>query len=75
MIAEPAATECLDDWEFCRHVDLGWSWRNVNETGITESRSHFDTFADAMEDAVKHGLQPGISRIVSVTPDRRFHAR
>jgi hypothetical protein len=68
-------TKRMDDWDFHRHPDLKWGWRNVKTRGVTESHAHFDTFADAFEDAVSHGLQPGISRVVSVTPDRRFHPR
>jgi len=65
----------VDDWDFYQHTDGKWSWRNVKGDAVGASSIHFETFAEAVADATRHGFQAGVSKIASITADRRTHPR
>ena len=65
----------MDDWYFYQRIDGKWSWRNVRTGGISADFDGFVSFIEAISYALRHGFEPGISKIVSITTDRRSAAR
>jgi hypothetical protein len=46
-------------WNVFHHVDDGWQWECVNAAGEVQARrGGFNTHAESMADAVRHGY-PG----------------
>jgi hypothetical protein len=65
----------MDDWEFYQGHDDRWFWRNIKHDGSTISRERFISFVEVVASAAKNGYDPGISRVASVTADRRLNPR
>ncbi|MDB5927976.1 MAG: hypothetical protein JWN13_6912 [Betaproteobacteria bacterium] len=65
----------MDDWEFYQGRDDRWFWRNVKREESTLSAERFTSFVEVVASARKNGYDPGISRVASVTADRRLNPR
>ena len=53
-------------WNFCEHLDGRWTWHRVEPCAVFHSRARFATLEAAMDDAERHGLMPGKSRLGEV---------
>ncbi|MEN3354872.1 MAG: hypothetical protein V7640_3030 [Betaproteobacteria bacterium] len=57
----------MDRWSFVQDLCGAWLWRCVGRLRVRQSRHRFSTLPAAMEDAERHGLVPGKSRLGSIT--------
>jgi hypothetical protein len=65
----------MDDWKFYQHRDQKWSWRSLTASAAKESVGQFESFIQAMGDALRHGFEPGISKVTAIQAERRCKPR
>jgi hypothetical protein len=65
----------MDDWEFYQDHDGRWFWRSIRGSQSSLSVNRFTSFVEAWSSAVQNGFNPGVSRIATVSTDRRFKPR
>jgi hypothetical protein len=65
----------MDNWQFYRHTNDKWSWSNVTLTSSSESVGQFDSFVQAMGNAMRHGFLPGLSKVSAIQAERRSSRR
>ena len=56
----------MERWSFVQDLAGAWLWRCVGRLRVRQSRHRFPTLPAAMEDAERHGLVPGKSRLGSI---------
>ena len=64
-----------DDWEFYHYRDGRWTWRNIRDAHGRLSDNAFDTWIEAMADAIVCGFEIGNSKLLSERQSRRAHPR
>jgi hypothetical protein len=66
----------MDDWEFYRYANGRWTWRNVQGANARESQAAFETWIEAVANAIAAGFEAGHSRLRSPAKhSRRSHPR
>ena len=69
------AEKLMEEWEFYQNINGRWWWRNVTLNRTSESPDRFDSFIHVMGDAVRHGFEPGVSKVIAIQADRRLNPR
>ena len=67
--------ERVNGWEFYQYRDGRWTWRNVGANATRESQQAFESWAEAMVDAINEGFEAGESSIAFDGRSRRAHPR
>ena len=66
--------ECSDHWDFYRYPDGRWTWRNVRDEDACLSEHAFDSWIEAMADAINKGFEAGESALAE-RESRRLRPR
>jgi hypothetical protein len=64
----------LDQWEFYHYSDGSWTWRNVCQEASRLSDQAFDSWIEAMADAINTGFEAGGS-VIAERKSRRARPR
>jgi hypothetical protein len=65
----------MDDWEFYHYGNGKWTWRVMALEGQRHSTYAFDSWIEAMADAIQHDFRAGEARIADVKQSRRAEPR
>jgi hypothetical protein len=69
------AIDSIDPWEFYHYAEGQWTWRNVRQEGARLSDRAFDSWIEAMADAINSGFEAGESVVAAERQSRRANPR
>lgn len=64
-----------DEWQFYEYGDGHWTWRNVRRERVRSSERAFDTWIEAIADAIHSGFELGECAITYDGKSRRSTPR
>jgi hypothetical protein len=64
-----------DEWEFYHYRDGRWTWRNVTQEDVRLSDRAFESWIEAIADAIAEGFEAGESHIAFERDSRRASPR
>jgi hypothetical protein len=72
---ERCTDNVMDLWEFYYYGNGKWTWLNTTPEGYRHSSDAFDSWIEAMADAIQDTFQAGESGIGDIKPSRRSEPR